>query len=102
MSKALYGCQGPEDVHSIPALRQAQIMRPGYAIEYDSGLPGDKCLAGTKRIEGRSRQPDSSTSGYEEAAARGLIAGINAALKVQGHPRLCSIRRTLGCLSTTW
>ena len=85
----------PEDVqlamlHSIPALRQAEIMRPGYAIEYDS-VPCQEVSAGleTKRIEGLFHAGQiNGTSGYEEAAAQGLIAGINAALKVQGRPPL--------------
>jgi len=83
----------PEDVqiamlHSIPALRQAEIMRPGYAIEYDS-VPCQELSAGleTKRIEGLFHAGQiNGTSGYEEAAAQGLVAGINAALKVQGRP----------------
>jgi tRNA uridine 5-carboxymethylaminomethyl modification enzyme len=83
----------PEEVqlamlHSIPALRRAEIMRPGYAIEYD-GVPCQEVSAGleTKRIEGLFHAGQiNGTSGYEEAAAQGLIAGINAALKVQGHP----------------
>lgn len=83
----------PEEVqldmlHSIPALGQAVIMRPGYAIEYD-GVPCQEVGAGleTKRIEGLFHAGQiNGTSGYEEAAAQGLIAGINAALKVQGRP----------------
>ncbi|HSR34021.1 MAG TPA: tRNA uridine-5-carboxymethylaminomethyl(34) synthesis enzyme MnmG [Anaerolineae bacterium] len=83
----------PEEVqldmlHSVPALRQAEIMRPGYAIEYDS-VPCQEVSAGleTKRIEGLFHAGQiNGTSGYEEAAAQGLIAGINAALKVQGRP----------------
>ena len=85
----------PEDVqldmlHSIPALRCAEIMRPGYAIEYDS-VPCQQVTAGleTKRVEGLFHAGQiNGTSGYEEAAAQGLIAGINAALKVQGRPPL--------------
>jgi tRNA uridine 5-carboxymethylaminomethyl modification enzyme len=82
----------PEDVqlamlHSIPALVRAEIMRPGYAIEYDS-VPCQEVSAGleTKRIEGLFHAGQiNGTSGYEEAAAQGLIAGLNAALKVQGR-----------------
>jgi len=82
----------PEDVqiamlHSIPALREAEIMRPGYAIEYDS-VPCQELSASleTKRIEGLFHAGQiNGTSGYEEAAAQGLMAGINAALKVQGR-----------------
>jgi tRNA uridine 5-carboxymethylaminomethyl modification enzyme len=83
----------PEDVqlsmlHSIPALSAAEIMRPGYAIEYDS-VPCQEVSAGleTKRLEGLFHGGQiNGTSGYEEAAAQGLIAGINAALEVQGRP----------------
>jgi tRNA uridine 5-carboxymethylaminomethyl modification enzyme len=83
----------PEEVqlamlHSIPALRQAEIMRPGYAIEYDS-VPCQEVSAGleTKRVEGLFHAGQiNGTSGYEEAAAQGLVAGMNAALKVQGRP----------------
>jgi tRNA uridine 5-carboxymethylaminomethyl modification enzyme len=83
----------PEEVQqamlkSIPALRGVEIMRPGYAIEYDS-VPCQEVSAGleTKRIEGLFHAGQiNGTSGYEEAAAQGLMAGINAALKVQGHP----------------
>lgn len=81
----------PEEVqlamlHSIPALRRAEIMRPGYAIEYDS-VPCRQVSASleTRRIEGLFHAGQiNGTSGYEEAAAQGLIAGMNAALKVQG------------------
>jgi tRNA uridine 5-carboxymethylaminomethyl modification enzyme len=83
----------PEDVQlamlrSIPALRSANIMRAGYAIEYDS-VPCQEVNAGleTKRIEGLFHAGQiNGTSGYEEAAAQGLVAGINAALKVKGRP----------------
>jgi tRNA uridine 5-carboxymethylaminomethyl modification enzyme len=83
----------PEDVQlamlrSIPALRSADIMRAGYAIEYDS-VPCQEVNAGleTKRIEGLFHAGQiNGTSGYEEAAAQGLVAGINAALKVEGRP----------------
>jgi len=85
----------PEDVqlamlHSIPALREAEIIRPGYAIEYDS-LPADQITAWleTKRVEGLFHAGQiNGTSGYEEAAAQGLMAGINAVLQVQGKPPL--------------
>lgn len=85
----------PEDVQlcmlrSVPALRRAEIMRPGYAIEYDS-VPCQEVAASleTKRIEGLFHAGQiNGTSGYEEAAAQGLIAGTNAALKVQERPPL--------------
>jgi tRNA uridine 5-carboxymethylaminomethyl modification enzyme len=83
----------PEDVqmamiHSIPALRHAELVRPGYAIEYDS-VPCQEVGTAleTKRVEGLFHAGQlNGTSGYEEAAAQGLIAGVNAALKVQGRP----------------
>ncbi|MFN2290075.1 MAG: FAD-dependent oxidoreductase, partial [Anaerolineae bacterium] len=82
----------PEDVqlamlHSIPALRKAEIMRAGYAIEYDS-VPCQEVGTSleTKRLEGLFHAGQiNGTSGYEEAAAQGLIAGANAALKVHGR-----------------
>jgi tRNA uridine 5-carboxymethylaminomethyl modification enzyme len=75
-------------LQSIPALRGAEIMRPGYAIEYDS-VPCQEVGASleTKRIEGLFHAGQiNGTSGYEEAGAQGLVAGINAALKAQGRP----------------
>ena len=83
----------PEEVqlamlHSIPALRHAEIMRPGYAVEYDS-VPCREIGASleTKRIGGLFHAGQiNGTSGYEEAAAQGIVAGINAALQVQGRP----------------
>ena len=83
----------PEDVqlaflHTIPGLEQVKVMRPAYAIEYDCcdplqldatleflDIPG---LYGAGQFNG--------SSGYEEAAAQGLVAGINAALKLHGRP----------------
>ncbi len=81
----------PEEVQlqvlrTIPALAQAEIMRPGYAIAYDS-VPCRELSASleTKRVEGLFHAGQiNGTSGYEEAAAQGLLAGINAVHKVQG------------------
>lgn len=74
-------------IHSIPALRNAEIMRPAYAIEYDYVISGqiDASLE-CKKIEGLFLAGQiNGTSGYEEAAAQGLIAGINAANKALGN-----------------
>ncbi len=85
----------PEDVQwqmmrSIPALRQAEIMRPGYAVEYDYVLPDQlHAWLETKKLENLFHAGQiNGTTGYEEAAAQGLMAGINAALKVQGKSPL--------------
>jgi len=75
-----------EFLHSIPALERAEIMRPGYAVEYDY-FPPTQLLPTleTKLIAGLYFAGQvNGTSGYEEAAAQGLIAGANAALKLQG------------------
>jgi tRNA uridine 5-carboxymethylaminomethyl modification enzyme len=76
-----------EFVHSIPALEQAEIMRPGYAVEYDFFSPTQLFpTLETRLISGLYFAGQvNGTSGYEEAAAQGLIAGANAGLKVQGR-----------------
>jgi tRNA uridine 5-carboxymethylaminomethyl modification enzyme len=79
-----------EFLHSIPALERAEIMRPGYAVEYDYFPPTQLFpTLETKLIDGLYFAGQvNGTSGYEEAAAQGLIAGANAALKLQGRSRL--------------
>lgn len=75
-------------VHSVAGLEHAEMMRPGYAIEYDVIEPWQlKHTLETKNIKGLFTAGQmNGTSGYEEAAGQGLVAGINAALSAQGKP----------------
>lgn len=73
-------------LHSIPGFEKARIFKPGYAIEYDFFPPTQlKYTMETKRVENLFFAGQiNGTTGYEEAACQGLVAGINAALKIKG------------------
>jgi tRNA uridine 5-carboxymethylaminomethyl modification enzyme len=77
-----------EFIHSIPGMEKAELMRPGYAVEYDYFPPTQlHSTLETKLIEGLYFAGQvNGTSGYEEAAAQGFIAGTNAALRAQNRP----------------
>ena len=81
-------------IKNIPALRNAKLLRPGYAIEYDFFPPSQiKSTLETKGVSGLFFAGQmNGTSGYEEAAAQGLVCGINAVKKIKNEPPLILTR----------
>ena len=84
-----------EFIRSIPGMENAELMRPGYAVEYDYFPPTQlRQTLETKLVEGLYFAGQvNGTSGYEEAAAQGLIAGCNAALNAQRRPEFVVSRK---------